>query len=205
MQTVELHKPAPVDVPLLEPIRIRWSPRAFSPRPISDADLRTILVAGQWAPSTYNEQEWRYIVTRAQDAEPFARALACLVPKNQQWARLAPVLLLSCGRPTFTRTGKPNPVWQHDVGLASAQIVIQAMSIGIYAHQMSGIQPEVIRATYHLPDEFEPVAAMALGYPGDVDALPEDFRAAESAERGRRPLHETFFSDDWGLPAAAVR
>ncbi|MDD4889892.1 MAG: nitroreductase family protein [Phycisphaerae bacterium] len=196
----DLIKLAPLDPPVLDVVRRRWSPRTFSDRPVSEDDLRACLSAAQWAASTYNEQEWRYVVARREDRKRFSKALACLVPKNQQWAKLAPVLMFSIGRPTFSRNGKPNPVWQHDVGLASGQLVLQATALGLYAHQMAGIEHELIRKTYKIPPEFEPVAGIAIGYIGRADDLPEDFRAAEVEPRTRRPLSETVFSDEWGHP-----
>lgn len=196
-----LNKLATVGPPVLDVIRRRWSPRTFSDRAVSESDLRACLEAARWAASTYNEQEWRYIVARRGSRKQFDKALGCLVEVNQRWAKSAAVLMFSVGRTTFARNGKPNPVWQHDVGLASSQLVLQATALGLHAHQMSGIKTEAIRAAYEVPAEFEPVAAIALGYLGRVEDLPAEFREAESAARTRRPLSETAFSDVWGEPA----
>lgn len=192
------HKPAPVPPQVIEPIRIRWSPRSFSAQNISEPDLRTIMAAAQWAASTYNEQEWRYIIARRQDAEQFARAVECLTEANQRWAKGAAVLMFCLGRPNFTKTGQPNPVWHYDCGLASSQLVIQAMAMGIHVHQMAGIKHGAIRKTYGVPAEFEPLAGIALGYAASPEKLPEDLRKAELAERTRRPLEETVFAGSWG-------
>jgi len=196
-----LTRPADTDVPLLDAIRLRWSPRAFSDRPICDHDLRTILTAAQWAPSTYNEQEWRFIIARKQQPGQFERAVACLVEANRQWARLASVLMFCVGRTTFTGNDRPNPVWRHDVGLATAQLVIQAMALGIYAHQMAGFDAPAVRRTYDVPAAFEPSVAVALGYAGRVADLPAAFREAELAARGRRSLSDMVFAETWGRAA----
>lgn len=196
-----LNKLATVGTPVLDVIRRRWSPRTFSDRAVSESDLLACLEAAQWAASTYNEQEWRYLVARRTRRKQFDKALGCLVEMNQRWAKSAAVLIFSIGRTTFARNGKPNPVWQHDVGLASGQLVLQATALGLHAHQMSGIDAAAIRAAYKVPAEFEPVAAIALGYLGRAEDLPAEFREAETAPRVRRPLSETAFSDVWGAPA----
>ncbi len=194
-------KPAQADAPILDVVRFRWSPRAFSQQPVAESDLRTILAAAQWAASSFNEQPWRYVVARREQPEQFAAALACLNERNRQWAGGCPLLLFAIGRTRFTHSSQPNRVWQHDVGLASAHLVLQAMALGIYAHQMAGIDLDAVRKTYGVPEEFEPVAAIALGYPGRVEDLPEAFRSGETAARQRRPLAETAFARGWGLAA----
>lgn len=194
-------RPAVTDEPLIESIRLRWSPRAFADKPIADKDLRTILAAAQWAASSFNEQPWRYIVAKKENPEQFQRALSCLVEKNRLWAEGAAVLMFAAGRRNFTRNEKPNRVWLHDLGAASCQLTLQAMSMGIYVHQMAGINVAAVRGTYNIPDQFEPATGLALGYPGDPDDLPEEFRAGERAERTRMPLSEIIFGDAWGRSA----
>src|ERR687888_1294011 len=93
-QAMSAPKQATADHPIQELIARRWSPYAFSDRPVSDDDLRSLFEAARWAPSSYNEQPWRYIVaTKANPAE-FERLLSCLVDPNQVWAKAAPVLAL---------------------------------------------------------------------------------------------------------------
>ncbi len=194
----EIHKPADAATPILDPIRRRWSPRAFSDRPVSDDDLATVLDAARWAASSFNEQPWRYIVARKGDGDAFAKALACLAEKNRQWAQSAPVLMFSIGKTHFSANGKPNRVWLHDVGAASAQLTIQAMALGLYVHQMAGIDQAAVRATYGIPDGFEPVAGLALGYQGELDAIPEDFHKSEQAPRTRMARDAVVFKGEWG-------
>jgi nitroreductase len=195
-----LSKPAVTDSPILDVIRARWSPRAFADRPVSEADLRTILSAAQWSASSFNEQPWRYLVARKADTGAFEQALGCLVEANRAWAHAAAVLMFAVGRTQFSRNDKANRVWLHDIGIASAQLTLQATALGIYVHQMAGIDVEAVRSTYQVPEPFEPATAIALGYPGDPDSLPENLRDAERSERERRPLEESVFAGRWGEP-----
>lgn len=194
-----MNKPAPTTEPLLEVIRARWSPRAFEPRTIEADKLRMLLEAARWAPSSYNEQPWRFIL--ATRWEPgFDRLANCLVEANG-WAADAPALLLSIARTTFAKSGKPNPHAWHDVGLAMATLALQATALGLHIHQMSGFDPGRARSEFAIPDGYDPVAVAAIGYAGDPSMLPEPLRKAELAPRVRRELNETVFSDRFGEPA----
>lgn len=191
-------KPAATDHPVNELIQRRWSPRAFADRPVEEADLRSLFEAARWAPSSSNEQPWRFIVARREERAEFERLLACLTASNQRWAKSAAVLVLSATRMTFERNGKPNRHAFHDVGLAASQLVLQATSMGMVVHQMAGFDVEKARQTYEIPPEFEPVTAIAMGYVGAPDTLPDDLRERELAPRERRPQSETVFSGGWG-------
>lgn len=171
-------------------IRERWSPRAFADRPVDRETLGSLLEAARWAASCYNEQPWLFLVALKEDGPAFERALSCLVPFNQAWARHAPVLLLSFARTTFARNGQPNRHAFHDVGAATAQLALQATALGLAAHPMAGIDLDRIRAAYALPKDVEPVAAIAIGWPGDPEALPESLREGEKAPRQRKSLDE---------------
>jgi len=193
-----MEKPAETEHPIHELLRRRWSPHAFSEQRVEPATLASLLEAARWAPSSYNEQPWAFIVATKDDPAEYERLLACLVPGNQQWARTAPVLLLSVAKLNFERGGKPNRHAFHDVGLAAMSLVIEAMARDLFVHQMAGIEVEKCRATYSIPDGWEPVAGFALGCPGDPAALPERLRQRELAPRRRKPLAKFVFTGRWG-------
>jgi len=136
---------APVDYPVDDLVRRRFSPRAFSERAVPPQTLRSLLEAARWSPSCFNEQPWSFLVaTHAEPAE-FARMLSCLMEKNQLWAKHAPVLMLSVASKTFGHNGKPNRHAAHDVGTAAAWLTVQATAMGLFVHQMAGIDPEKAR------------------------------------------------------------
>ena len=200
-----MERPAPTAHPIHELLARRWSPRAFHPRPVEPEKLRSLLEAARWAPSSYNEQPWSYIVATKEDPGEFSRLLACLVEGNQAWAKDAPVLLLSVASRRFARNGKENCHAFHDVGLASGNFVIQATAMGLFVHQMAGILPDKARETFGIPEGHEPVAGIALGYPGDPETLPERLRAAETAPRTRKALESFVFTGRWGQTSPVVR
>jgi nitroreductase len=196
-----MDKAAPVDHPVHDLIRARWSPRAFASRAVDGATLASLFEAARWGASSFNEQPWRFIVATSDDAEGFRRALACLSPRNRAWAHAAPALAFSVASMTLARSGKPNRVALHDVGLAVAQLVLEATARGLVVHQMAGIDHDAIRETYRIPAGFEPVAGIALGYPGDPATLPDDFQQSEAAPRARRPLAQSVFTGSWDRSA----
>ncbi len=159
-----MENPATLDHPVHSLIERRWSPYAFADKPIDSADLHSLLEAARWAPSSYNEQPWRFIVATRDDPENFQRLLDCLVPANQEWAGKVPVLMLSVAALSFAKNGKPNRHALHDVGLASAMLALQATNIGLAVHFMAGFDGDKARENFSIPDDFEPAAAIAIGH-----------------------------------------
>jgi nitroreductase len=199
-----MEKPAEAQYPILDLLRRRWSPRAFADRLVEPEKLRGLLEAARWAPSSYNEQPWSFLVATKDDPENFQRLLSCLVEGNQAWAQFAPVLMISIARLNFAQNGQPNRHAFHDVGLAAENLVIQAMALDLMVHQMAGFYPDKARELFRIPSGYEPVAAIAVGYPGEPDRLPEKLRQRELAPRTRKALREFVFGGEWGRPAGVV-
>jgi nitroreductase len=184
--------------PVNELIAARWSPYAFADRPVSREDLQALFEAARWAASSYNEQPWSYLVATREDTDEFARLLSCLVEGNQVWAKAAPVLALGCTSLTFSRNGQPNAAALHDLGLASANLSLEATARGLAVHQMIGILPDRARQLYRIPDHVRPLTGLAIGYPGDPGTLPEHLRPRDAARRPRKPLAAFLFTGGWG-------
>lgn len=196
---VQESKWADTDPAVLEVIRARWSPRAFASEPISDHDLKLILEAARWAASSYNEQPWRFLVARKSDPH-FPKFVDILVPGNQIWAKHAEVLMITAYKETFSHNGSPNRYGLHDAGQAFANLALQAAALGFYAHGMGGFDYERARTELSIPEGFGVGAAIALGYVGDPDSLPESYRSMEQAPRTRKPLPSIAFAGTWDAP-----
>lgn len=193
-----MEKPAPTRQPVLNLISNRWSPLAFDPgRPVDDKSLLSLLEAARWAPSSFNEQPWAFILARRAD-DKFPTVLDCLVPGNQRWARDAPVLIITVAKHNFEKNGKPNRHAMHDIGTAMAWLTVQAESMGLQVHQMSGIDIEKCRTNLGIPDGWEPATGVAIGWPGKSDQLPDDLKARETSPRTRKELSQVVFHGKWG-------
>jgi nitroreductase len=189
--------------PIHELLAVRYSPRAFAEKAIEEAKLQSLFEAARWAASSNNAQPWRFIVTK-KGSEPFERLVACLRPGNVRWAPRAPILMLTAAKTMFDARGdKParenRHAW-HDVGQAVANLTVQATALGLCVHQMAGFEPEKAREAFGVPEGFEPVSVIALGYPGDPESLADELKARELAPRTRKPLEELIFDGDFGKP-----
>jgi len=196
-----MHKRAPTDFPVHDFIAERWSPRAFSDKPVAPDVLASLFEAARWAPSSSNEQPWTYIVAIKDDAENFGKLVSVLVPFNVTWAQHAPVLALAVAELAFAKNGTLNRNGQYDVGAASAWLTVEATSRGLFVHQMAGYDHEKARQVFAIPAGWEPIAAMAIGYPGDPESLPQPLRDREVAPRTRKPISEFVMSGSWGKKA----
>ena len=159
--------------------------------------LQSLFEAARWAPSSSNEQPWGYIVATKDDAENFAKLVSVLVPSNVTWAQHAPVLALAVAELAFAKSGSPNRNAQYDVGAASAWLTVEATSRGLFVHQMGGYDHDKARQVFQIPAGWDPIAAMAIGYPGDPDSLPQPLRDREVAPRTRKPISQFVMSGSW--------
>ena len=182
----EFRKP---DYPIEPLIYRRWSPRAMSGEPLSEKELLTLFEAARWAPSTYNEQEWRFLYAR-RDTPHWSSFFELLMEANQVWCARAAVLAVVLARKTLSRSGKPNPVYLFDAGSAWENLALQASAMGVVAHGMAGFDFDKARRVLGVPDEFAVAAMFALGKPGDPNQLPAEVRERESIS-GRRPVRES--------------
>ena len=201
-----MERPAETTYPVLDVIRRRWSPRLFDSRLVEAEKIHSILEAARWSASSFNEQPWRFILATRDDEAGFAKALCCLVEKNQQWAQHAPLLILTCSKKNFTHGNRPNRVHIHDLGLAAANLTLQATELGLFVHQMAGVDLGKVRREYAVPDEFEPVTAMAVGYArkDEPTDMQEWIIQGDQAPRERKPLSEIVFDGKWGEPSGWV-
>jgi nitroreductase len=199
----EMSQPKP-EHPIENLLYQRWSPYVYAPRPVEQDKLQQCLTAASWAASSYNEQPWTFLVARREDEAEFAKMLGCLVEANQQWACNAGVLMLTVIARNFTKNGKPNRVAEHDLGAAACNMALQAAAIGLAVHQMAGVEVSKIRTTYAVPEGYDPMTGIALGYAGDLASADDELAKRDQDRRGRKSLSEIVFSGKWGEKSTLV-
>ena len=171
----------------VEPLIVnRWSPRALNGEPITDAEMWTLFEAARWAPSTYNEQEWRFLYARAGRPE-WQTFFDLLAEGNQTWCGRAALLAVILAKKTFSKTGMPNPVHLFDCGNAFENLALQGTAMGLVVHGMQGFDFEKARRSLNVPDDFEVAAMFAVGHPGNPADLPDHLRKIEIPS-DRKPL-----------------
>jgi nitroreductase len=199
-----INKTSHTQYPVEELLRRRWSPVAFSDKPVEPEKLCTVLEAAAWAASSFNEQPWSFIIATKDNPDEFGRLLGCLAEGNQEWAKNAPVLMLSVAKLHFERNGKENRHAFHDVGAAAATLAIQATALGLFIHQMAGFDVAKAKEVYSIAEGYEPVAAIALGYLGDANTLSEQLQQRELASRSRKSLQQFVFSGKWNQSSPLI-
>ncbi len=176
-------------LPIHPVLNERFSPRSFSDRPVTDEELELVLEAARWAPSSMNEQPWRFLVTR-RGGEGHAELLSALNESNSVWADKAPVLILNMVHRTLSRNGQENFHARHDLGTAIGQLTAQATALGMGLHQLGGFHPDQARTVFGIPEDVDLVSVIALGHPGEPEALDGSLRERELNRTPRKPLAE---------------
>jgi nitroreductase len=193
-------KQAPAVESVIPAVLSRWSPRSFSSREVSAADLRTVFEAAHWAASAYNEQPWRFLVGR-RGSPTYKKIFSTLIGFNQSWAGSAAVLILGVASTKFSHNGTTNGYGVYDLGAAASYLTLQAAALGLATHQMAGFDQEIARKAFEIPEDYAFGSVIALGYQGEPTALGnEQLIAMEAEPRTRKPLKE-FVLAAWGKAA----
>jgi nitroreductase len=185
-----MEKSSQFDAPILEVIRNRRSRRAYNDKLVEPEKIRSLFEAARWAPSSLNEQPWFYIYATSDQRGLWNKIFQAVNEGNKVWARHAPLLIVSLARKNFIRIDSPNPSARYDLGAANAFLSLQAAHLGLNVHQMAGFDHQTIIQNLAVPDSYEPVIVMAIGYPGDTEKLPDNLKARELAPRERYVEHE---------------
>ena len=194
-------KKAATDHAVHELIVNRWSPYRFDDKAISNKDLLSLFEAARWAPSSYNEQPWRFLIATKDRPAEFNTLLACLQEGNQAWAQHASALVLASSRLTFERNGEDNQAAIHDLGAAVSYLSLEAASRGIAVHQMIGIDPAKAKRAYRIPEDYRILTAFAIGYP-DSSATDEDlYSQRDNTPRARKKIAEFLYQKEWEHPS----
>ena len=181
---------------LLYEIRERQSPRAFLSKPIDKEKLSLIFEAARWAPSSFNNQPWRYFVANKFENENFFNSiLSTMTEFNQKWATLASVLVAVACQKVYDHNQQLNISASYDCGLSSQNLIIQAMNLGISSHIIGGFDKTQLANQLNLPDTMECISIIVLGYQGSIDILPPEIKKVETEkQRIRKNLTEIIFN-----------
>jgi nitroreductase len=173
---------------ILREIEDRKSYRSFSDKAVSIEQIELLFEAARIAPSSSNGQAWSYYYA-IKGSNQFENLCQCLSPSNLVWAKNASILVLSTAAKLYPNGKVYKHAW-HDVGLANAQLLIQAVHLGLICHVMGGFSAEQSADVVQMPESHEPVCMIAIGYLGDGTNLTEDLRQRENLPRNRKSLEE---------------
>jgi nitroreductase len=194
-----IQKPADTAQPIEKVMAERWSGRAYDPTVMVTAEEITALCeAARWAPSCFGDEPWRYLVCdKNSDLDAWEKLLSALVPGNQEWAKNAPVLIVTASVPNFSQNDKPNRWSGYDTGAASISLCLQATAMGLMSHQMGGFDDKMLRESFNIPADIHIWSVIAIGHQAALDNLSEEQLERELSPRKRRPVEQAFFMNKW--------
>jgi len=166
----------------------RWSPRSMTGEALNDDDIMSLFEAARWAPSSYNNQPWRFIYAK-RNTEHWDRFFNLLAEGNKNWTKNAALLVVVISRKNFEFNEKPAITHQFDAGSAWENLALEASSRGIVAHGMQGFDYEKAGVNLGVPHDFEVMAMIAIGKKGPIEILPPELQEMEKLT-DRKPLKE---------------
>lgn len=193
-----MEKPAHTKYPIHHLIKNRWSPVCFdASKNVEPEQIGSLFEAIRWAASSFNEQPWVFLLGTKDNKEAYDKLFSCIMGFNQEWVQNAPVIAIAVTKMKFDHNQTPNRHAFHDIGLALGNLCLQAEAMSLRVHFMGGFDVEKTRKIYNIPEDYEPVTAIAIGYEGNVNNFPAQLQERDKKPRTRKPLQEFVFTDDW--------
>lgn len=166
----------------------RWSPRAMSGESLSNKEIMSLFEAARWAPSSYNNQPWRFIYAE-RDSKDWNKFLKLLNKFNKKLAKEAAALAVIISKKTFDHNQKKSRTHSFDAGAARENLALQGSLMNLVIHAMEGFDYNQARQELNVPEEYQIEAMIAIGNPGDKESLPKDLKEREHPS-GRKKLEE---------------
>lgn len=187
-QTINTRK---VQFPVNEIFPNRWSPRAMSGESIREDELFTLFEAARWAPSSFNNQPWRFIYAK-RNTDSWTTIFDLMGEFNQSWTKEAAALMVVVSKNNFDHNGKLSKTHSFDTGAAWQNLALQASLMGLVAHGMEGFDYEKAKRELHIPDDYTVEAMIAIGKPGKKENLPAALQEREQPS-DRKPVSSFIF------------
>jgi nitroreductase len=166
----------------------RWSPRSMTGEELDNDTLMSLFEAARWAPSSFNNQPWRFIYAK-RNTKYWDTIFDLLVESNKVWAKNAGILIVVISNKNFEYNGKFSITHQYDAGAAWENLALEATSRGLIAHGMQGFDYQKARDRLEIPEDFDVMAMIAIGKKGPKENLPPNLQQKENPN-DRKPLNE---------------
>lgn len=180
-------------------IRKRYSTLAFSQKEVEEEKINLLIEAASWAPSARNEQPWRFIIGGKEKGSRYQRIFSSLMKSNQQWVKNAPLLIVCLAKLNYQHKNRSNKYAIHDLGMATANLSIQATELDLFVHPMGGFEKDILISEFNIPEGFQVVTVLAIGYGGSIEKIPEELQIREKMPRTRKSFAELVYSGDFSV------
>jgi nitroreductase len=145
----------------------RYSVRAYSPDPIDENKILTVLNAARLAPTASNRQPFRIIVVHTKGREEELLSIY-----RRDWFVQAPLVLCLCGIPSIAWVRKDGKKYLGvDIGIVMDHIVLAATEVGLGTCIIAAFDEQNARKILSIPDDLEPMLFTPLGYPADIPGI----------------------------------
>lgn len=184
--------------------------RSFDGRPLPRHVVERILDNAQRAPSAGFTQGTEFLVLEPPDGinrfwdvclppprrprfpwPGLFRASLVIVPFANKSAYLDRYAEPDKGWADHDESRWPVPFWFVDSAFASMLVLLTAVDCRLGALFFRVAEAEAVKEAFGVPAAFEPLGAIAVGYPA------EDDRPSSSVARGKRPAAEVIHHDRW--------
>ena len=197
MISISWHENRQSHYEILPHILERWSPRSFTGDPIPREDLLAMFEAARFAPSSYNEQPWRFVFA-LRGTPHFDKFKDVLSEGNWRWVQKASALMLIAAKKTLSRTGDVNRCCEFDAGCAWGYLALEATRRGYVTHAMAGFRMDKAISVLGIPGDYTPIAAVAVAKLAEKDFLPESLAEREYP---KPRMNQMKFAFEGGFPA----
>lgn len=175
----------------------RWSSRAMSGEAVTEFELMSLIDAARWAPSSFNNQPWRFIYAY-RDTPEWQTLFDLLMPSNQIWVKNGGALLVIISRNTFEYNDKPSRTHSFDTGAAMENFALQGSAMHLIVHGLEGFNYDRARTVLQIPHNYDVEAMFVVGKRGQIDQLPEDLQKREEMSE-RKNISELIFHGMFGV------
>ena len=177
-----------------ELIHKRRSGRVIDPsRFVANEKILSLLEAARWAPSCFNNQPWRFVVSTGESLERVKDTLS----RGNAWGRKASLVITIASKPDLGCQKTGREYYPLDIGLAVENLLLQGIHLGLVVHPIAGFDEGELKSVLKIPDEYRVHTIVIVGYPGSLSEVDEQLREREEAPRERKKLEEIVFWEEW--------
>lgn len=183
-------------------IKNRRSSRTIDPElSVSDEIIHTLIEAARWAPSCFNHQPWRIVVSRDTSLDAVKAALS----RGNSWALDAPVILTFASKPDLGCRITGRDYYPLDLGLAIENLLLQGVSMGLVMHPIAGFDEIRLKGALRIPEVFRVHALVVAGYPLPAQRMMREQREGEAEIRTRKSIQDILTWESWFGPRSPIQ
>lgn len=163
---------------------------------MSDEELMPLFEAARWAPSSMNNQVWRFVYAK-RDSEHWEMFFGWLGEFNQSWCVNASALVVTLSRKKSFYKDASQRTHSFEAGAAYENLALEGAARGLVVHGMAGFDYDKVHEDLGLNDDWQVEMMAAIGVLGKTEDLPEELQEREVPSE-REPLHKIVW--EGGLP-----